>query len=107
MIDFNDEQKMIQKAVRKIAREKIADLAVKADVNGRSSQEIIKVLCLGCCDESDNRCSSNNGWIWGYEGLCRGTDDAGCQNDPNFRRQQSNSTGNRCQGTAALIDLRV
>jgi len=35
---------MIQKAVRKIARDKIADLAVKADVNGHSSPEIIQLL---------------------------------------------------------------
>ena len=44
MIDFSDEQKMIQKAVRKIAMDKIAVLAKEADVNGHSSPEIIRLL---------------------------------------------------------------
>ena len=44
MLNFTSEQKMIQKEVARLAREKIAPLAVEADAKGHSSPEIIKLL---------------------------------------------------------------
>ena len=43
-MDFTDEQRMIQEMVRKLSREKIAPLAKEADISGRPSPEILRIL---------------------------------------------------------------